>query len=157
MKLGKIHFIYIQLILIFLMALLIFYWALLDGVVIRKVLNVDKVTYQTTQDWYNPGDQVFATVVGSLCKNRNVSAKTFKFLTDGISLPYDVTQVSIPVGCIPSEQPRALGQIPSFVGAGMYVLNGYYAYEINPIRISDNAIKIPFTTNSFEIRVGQIK
>lgn len=131
--------------------LLMFYWAVLDGVYFNRVTNVNDIVYQTDKTRYKTGEEVQVSVVNHFCKYRDVPAHTFINLVDTIYYPYEEIIRSVPTGCpiqIPSSF-TSFVKLPQNI-TGTYHLSGYHMYYINPIQ-NDNKIKVMFTSNDFEI------
>ena len=141
---------YIGLALSFGIILLMFYWAVIDGVYVNKVLNVDSITYTTNKTAYHKGDELSVTVDG-LCKYRSIAPDTYINLVDTIYYPYEVKKRYLPVGCNTFGKLSPFVELPKGVPVGTYHLSGIFSYDINPIRSGSNAIKVPFTTNEFQI------
>lgn len=130
---------------------LMFYWAVLDGVYVNRVTNLDFITYQTNKTTYHVGEDVQVSVDG-FCKYRDLAAHTYINLVDTIYFPYEVKHRSIPIGCpirVPSSF-TSFVELPKNI-TGVYHLSGYHSYDVNPIRSGTNGIKVNFVTNEFTI------
>jgi len=128
-----------------------FYWAVIDGVYVNRVLNTDNITYTTDKTLYHVGEPLNVTADG-LCKYRAVAAATYVNLVDTVYYPYEVKHRSVPTGCPirPKDTPSVFVDLPKNI-TGTYHLSGYHSYDVNPLRSGDNGIKVYFTSNDFTI------
>lgn len=138
------------LILSFMGMALMFYWAVMDGRYVNPVLNQESIEYSTNKTTYHKGEDILVIVDG-LCKLRNFPADTYINIIDTIQYSYPMITRSIPVGCIRSESMTPFLTLPKEIPSGSYHLQGYFSYDINPIRKGVNSIKIPFISREFNI------
>ena len=140
--------VYLNLAVIVFGSLLFFYWYLLDGTLVDRILTTDHVTYKLTQDTYRPGDLAYG-VPNEFCKLRSIPADMYIAFVDGTKTDYPMEIVEFPVGCVNGE-PRKLREIPNIQQANPMVDTGRFVGKFcyhNPIK----QICIPFESNLVKV------
>lgn len=143
----KHHLVYIQLGLIFIGLAILGYMAFLDGEIINPVLSKKNIHFDIVQKDYHAGDVVYARY-DNVCKLRDISAKKFINIVDTVSIPYPVSNNSVPVGCYSKEDIFAIAKLPEFISQGDFMFSGYYEYRVNYL----NTATYHFDTDLFHVK-----
>lgn len=126
---------------------ILLYLTLIDGVYIRKPNDMPwKITRQTTQDHYHPGDTVYVKV--SVCvKRQGLQPRIEWQLIDDVITFYDVREQPImDKGCYTDKIFKA-ETLPKDLVPDTYRLRGKLTLQSNPLKM----LTYNITTNEFKV------
>lgn len=143
-------FIYINLSIIGLAAVIFGYWYFIDGTVVNVPIvdKTDAMDIRTDKMVYSPGEEI--TVYNSFCKYTSLPSKISAQLVDGEIISMSTRESNLPPGCYGVEKPFSVNitKIPTVISPGKWHLRWTVTYQVNPIK------QIVYTrkTHDFEIR-----